>query len=381
MRKWILTCTLIIIGTNLFGQTAATAFIDIQKTFPIPSEALKRKQDTLQKQFAAKGLQWPAKYLYIRSFKYDSQLEVWVKNTFKEPFKLFKTYKVCALAGTLGPKRLEGDYQVPEGFYYINEFNPRSNYHLSLGLNYPNASDRILSDAYKPGGGIYIHGSCVTVGCIPVTDAQIEDIYILAAYAKDQGQDFIPVHIYPIRFNNKKSINYLASLTKTDAQLKAFAETLEAVYDHFEITRQLPVIMTNTNGNYVFSGLSKKVAPPPKPNRVPVAHRYKNITQIPEAVHQWPQFAGGNDNFLVYLEKMGKALVPSLPDGVKKAFVLVEFIVDADGTTTNFKVLRGINADFDDELITVLEKMPNWQPALLNNKATKWKIKQSFAIE
>ena len=381
MRKWILTCTLVIIGANIFGQTAAPAFIDIQKTFPIPSEALKRKQDTLQKQFAAKGLQWPAKYMYIRSFKYDSQLEVWVKNTLKEPFKLFKTYKVCALAGTLGPKRLEGDYQVPEGFYYINEFNPKSNYHLSLGLNYPNASDKILSDAYKPGGGIYIHGSCVTVGCIPVTDAQIEDIYILAAYAKDQGQDFIPVHIYPIRFNNKKSINYLASLTKTDAQLKAFAERLEAVYDHFEITHQLPIIMTNTDGNYVFAGLSKKLAPLPKATRVAIAHRLKNITQLPEAVHQWPQFAGGNDNFLPYLEKMGKALVPSLPEGVTKAFVLVEFIVDADGTATNFKVLRGINADFDDELITVLEKMPDWQPAMLNNKPTAWKIKQSFAIE
>jgi len=98
-------------------------------------------------------------------------------------------------------------------------------------------------------------------------------------------------------------------------------------------------------------------------------------------VHQWPQFAGGNDNFLPYLEKMGKALVPSLPEGVTKAFVLVEFIVDADGTATNFKVLRGINADFDDELITVLEKMPDWQPAMLNNKPTAWKIKQSFAIE
>ena len=381
MRKWILTCTLLIAGANIFGQTAAPAFIDIQKTFPIPSEALKRKQDTLQKQFAAKGLQWPAKYMYIRSFKYDSQLEVWVKNTLKEPFKLFKTYKVCALAGTLGPKRLEGDYQVPEGFYYINEFNPKSNYHLSLGLNYPNASDKILSDTYKPGGGIYIHGSCVTVGCIPVTDAQIEDIYILAAYAKDQGQDFIPVHIYPIRFNNKRSINYLSTLTKTDAQLKAFAETLEAVYDHFELTRQLPVIMINTSGHYVFAGLSKKVAPPPKPPRVAVAHRYKNITQIPEAVHQWPQFAGSNDNFLTYLEKMGKAFVPSLPEGVNKAFVLVEFIVDVDGTATNFKVLRGVNSDFDDELITVLEKMPKWQPAVLNNKPTAWKIKQSFAIE
>ena len=381
MRKWFVTCTLFFLGSNIFGQTAAPAFIDFQKTFPIPSEALKRKQDTLQKQFAAKGLQWPAKQLYIRSFKYDSQLEVWARNSVKESFKLFKTYKVCALAGTLGPKRMQGDYQVPEGFYYINEFNPRSNYHLSLGLNYPNASDKLLSDLFQPGGDIYIHGSCVTVGCIPVTDAQIEEIYILAAYAKDQGQDYIPVHIFPIRYDNKRSATYLASLTKTDAQLKVFAETLESVYDHFEITKQLPVIMTNANGNYIFSGLSKKVPPPPKAVRVPVAHRYKNITQIPEAVHQWPQFAGGNDNFLKYLEKMGKAMATSLPQGTKKAFVQVEFIVDKDGTPTNFKMMRGVNEDFDDELITVLEKMPTWQPALLNNKAVPWKIKQSFAIE
>jgi murein L,D-transpeptidase YafK len=381
MRNWIITCALIIISTNIFGQTAAPAFIDFQKSFPIPGEALERKQDTLQKQFAAKGLQWPAKYMYIRSFKYDSQLEVWVKNTQKEPFKLFKTYKVCALAGTLGPKRMQGDYQVPEGFYYINEFNPRSNYHLALGINYPNASDRLLSDLFKPGGDIYIHGSCVTVDCIPVTDAQIEEIYILAAYAKDQGQDYIPVHIYPIRYNNKRSVAYLATLTKTDAQLKAFSETLESVYDHFEITHQLPVIMTNANGNYIFSGLSKKVPPPPKPVKIPVAHRHRNITQVPDAVHQWPQFEGGNDNFLKYLEKTGKTLAPFLPEGTKKAFVVVEFIVDADGTPTNFKMARGINQEFDEELITVLEKMPNWQPALLNNKPTAWKIKQSFAIE
>ena len=115
------------------------SFIDYQKSFPRPSEALEKKEDTLQKQFEAKKLSWPAKYIYIRSFKYDSQLEVWVKDEIQEPFKLFKSYRVCALAGTLGPKRMQGDYQVPEGFYYINVFNPKSNYYLSLGINYPNA--------------------------------------------------------------------------------------------------------------------------------------------------------------------------------------------------------------------------------------------------
>src|SRR6187549_3469001 len=248
MGKWIVTCTLIFLCTNISGQTAAPAFIDFQKTFPIPSEALKRKQDTLQKQFAAKGIQWPAKYIYIRSFKYDSQLEVWAKNSIKEPFKLFKTYKVCALAGTLGPKRMKGDYQVPEGFYYINEFNPRSNYHLSLGLNYPNASDKLLSDLFQPGGDIYIHGSCVTVGCIPLTDPMIEEVYIITAHAKNQGQDFIPVHIFPIRYNVKRSVDFLAKLTKDDEQLKDFSLRLEDAFNYFDKHKQVPVVAVSDKG-------------------------------------------------------------------------------------------------------------------------------------
>jgi murein L,D-transpeptidase YafK len=106
--------------------------------------------------------------------------------------------------GSLGPKRIQGDYQVPEGFYYVNEFNPNSNYHLALGLNYPNASDKILSDSVQPGGDIYIHGSCVTTGCIPIKDDQIEELYVLTTFARNLGQDFIPVHIFPVRFNNAR---------------------------------------------------------------------------------------------------------------------------------------------------------------------------------
>ncbi|MDQ3844819.1 MAG: energy transducer TonB, partial [Bacteroidota bacterium] len=270
---------------------------------------------------------------------------------------------------------------VPEGFYYINEFNPNSNYHLSLGINYPNASDKVLSDAYKPGGDIYIHGSCVTVGCIPVKDDQIEELYILAAHAKNNGQDFIPVHIFPIRYSNKKSIEYLAQLTKNDPQLKNFAETLESVYDHFEITHQLPVIMTDPNGNYQYANLSKKVPPPPPVKKVPVQHRVRNIAEIAEVVNVWPQFPGGGENFLKYLEKTGKALQSSLPDGMKKAYVQVEFIIDKDGLPTNFKIIKGVNDDFDDELITVLEQMPAWQPAILQDKVVAKRMKQSIVIE
>ena len=66
--------------------TSFSSFVDYQKTFSRPDESFRRKEDTLQKQFEAKKLKWPANYIYIRSFKYDSQLEVWVKDQIKERF-------------------------------------------------------------------------------------------------------------------------------------------------------------------------------------------------------------------------------------------------------------------------------------------------------
>lgn len=382
--KYLVFVTLLMLhGWVCLAQGPSPSFVDFQRTLPRPGDAMKHKEDTLQKQFEAKGLKWPARYIYIRSFKFDSQLEVWVKSDRKDPFKLFKTYRVCALAGTLGPKRIAGDYQVPEGFYYINEFNPNSNYYLALGINYPNESDKVLSDSLRPGGDIYIHGKCVTVGCIPITDQQIDELYILATYAKNAGEDFIPVHIFPIRFNNKRSVEYLANLTKSDPDLKEFEENLQRVYEHFELTHQLPVIMTNHAGEYVYDGLAKKTPPAliERPKRAPVQHRKRIVTDLADVVNQWPQFPGGGDNFLKYLEKTGKSLLHSLPEGVKKANVQIEFIVDKDGTPTNFKVTKGVDDYFDDELITVLEQMPTWQPAILGEKAVAKKMKQSFVIE
>lgn len=370
------------------GGSNSYSFIDYQKSFPRPGEAMQRKEDTLQKQFEAKKLKWPAKYIYIRSFKYDSQMEVWVKNEQKEQFQLFKTYKVCALAGTLGPKRMEGDYQVPEGFYYINEFNPKSNYYLSLGINYPNASDKMLSDSLRPGSEIYIHGSCVTVGCIPIRDEQIDELYVLAAHAKDQGQDFIPVHIFPIRFNVERSVKYLENLTKDDPALKKFAARLEDAFDYFDKYKQLPVVMIGEKGEYLINEV-----PPKKPKdlvedkmvikRPPMEHRTRNVGTLAASVHQWPQFPGGAAAFTKYLEQLGNEMTAWLPKGIAKAYIQVEFIVDKDGVPVNFKVIKSVKdgEDFEDELIVRMEKMGTWQPALLNDKPVAKKMVQTITIE
>lgn len=313
-------------------------------------------------------------------------MEVWVRNDIKEPFRLFKTYKICALAGTLGPKRMEGDYQVPEGFYYINEFNPRSTYYLSLGLNYPNASDKILSDSLMPGSDIYIHGSCVTVGCIPMTDKQIDEIYILAAHAKDLGQDFIPVHIFPVKYDVPKSVDYLNNLAKDDPSLKKFARQLEGAFDYFEKYKQLPVILIDDNGDYVVNNApamkSVLIKEAPVKIKTPPQHRIRKVEDVANSVLQWPQFPGGADAFSHYLDTLGKGMVDFLPRGMSKAYVLVEFIVDKDGVPVNFQVVRGMkDEDFNEELITRMEKMPNWEPAILNNKPVAKKMMQTVTVE
>ena len=241
------TCIIALAALPLAAQTS---FISLKATAKAPSP-LSRVEDSLRKQFEEKKIKWPPQEVYVRSFKYDRQLEVWVKGDLKEPFKLFKSYKVCMQSGTLGPKRMEGDYQMPEGFYYINEFNPNSNYHLALGLNYPNASDKVLSDSLHPGSAIYIHGSCVSTGCIAISDQPIEELYVLASHAKENGQDFIPVHVFPIKYSIKKSFEYLAQATKENQQLQKFAVTLKAAYDYFEDKKQLPLILVNKKGQYI----------------------------------------------------------------------------------------------------------------------------------
>ncbi len=229
---------------------AQPSFIQSQKANTKIEQIFKQKEDTLKKQFIAAKISFPPKQIYLRSFKYDSELEVWVRNEVSDSFKLFKTYKVCALSGSLGPKRIEGDFQVPEGFYHINEFKPNSSYHLSLGINYPNASDEILSDSIKPGGDIYVHGGCVTVGCIPVKDNQIEELYLLASYAKDKGQDFIPVHIFPVNYNSTRSFRYLALSIKDNKEYQAFAITLQEAFDYFNHYKKIPIIGIGSKGEY-----------------------------------------------------------------------------------------------------------------------------------
>ncbi len=106
--------------------------------------------------------------------------------------EVLKSYKVALGFAPLGPKRVKGDGRTPEGTYVIDRRNPNSDFHLSLGISYPNRRDIELARAMgmEPGGDIFIHGQPNrgvkkgkgpdwTAGCIAVKNREIEEIYAM----------------------------------------------------------------------------------------------------------------------------------------------------------------------------------------------------------
>lgn len=255
MKKWLLT----ILGMALIGTSAIWAqerlysqyFTEQQLQAPRVAAAYQQFNHKLQSEFEGKGLTYPPEEIFIRAFKGTNEMEIWVKSQSADTFTLFKDYSICALSGSLGPKRWEGDRQVPEGFYFISDFNARSDFHLSMLLNYPNYSDMILGNKQAPGSAIYIHGGCYTIGCLPMTDQGIKEIYTLSLVTKINGQNNIPVHVYPVRFN-EESINYLAKEYGNDVEKQKFWLNLKVGYDYFEKNKKILPVMYNQEGKYVF---------------------------------------------------------------------------------------------------------------------------------
>lgn len=225
---------------------AQLPFLEYQKNFERVKTAFNTHQTRLQSELVKANFGFPLKDLLFIAYKEESILELWIKDGSK--YRLFKSYKICVKSGELGPKYKQGDKQVPEGFYFITIFNPESSFHLSLGLDYPNLADRARSSHKNLGGDIYIHGDCISIGCLPMTDKIIEEIYVLSAWAKSNGQEKIPVHIYPFRFNKNLEQKYFAAYP----QHILFWKSLKKHYKYFQKRNKIGKFSIDFNGNYLF---------------------------------------------------------------------------------------------------------------------------------
>ncbi|OFY87073.1 MAG: hypothetical protein A3F72_17850 [Bacteroidetes bacterium RIFCSPLOWO2_12_FULL_35_15] len=229
--------------------SSAQTFKATQQKASRVKTAYTEKWDDLKAELIKRNFDATNFEICIRAFKHDKLVEIWLRSKNEKQFKLFKTYDICYYSGSLGPKRKQGDGQVPEGFYNVAVFNPYSNYYLSLGVSYPNSSDKIIGKT-NLGGDIMIHGNCVSIGCIPITDTYIKELYVLAVEARNGGQQTIPISIFPAKMD-EKGMNFLNSEYGDNAALLSFWKSLKTGYDYFEINKQLPKITVDKAGKYV----------------------------------------------------------------------------------------------------------------------------------
>jgi len=172
--------------------------------------------------------------ILVRIFKAESELEVW-KAKDDGRFYHFKTYPICSYSGGLGPKLSQGDRQAPEGFYLVSvdQLNPQSKYHLAFNVGFPNAYDKAYG---RTGADIMVHGDCTSSGCYAMTDAVMEEIFILARESLQAGQTAFQIQAYPFRMT---AANLAAH---KDDQWYDFWKNLKEGYDYFEISRLPPTV-------------------------------------------------------------------------------------------------------------------------------------------
>jgi murein L,D-transpeptidase YafK len=208
--------------------------------------------DHLDQRLAPLGVKLGAP-VYIRIFKLESELELWVEKDGR--FVKLATYPICLWSGRLGPKLQEGDRQAPEGFYTVapEQLNPNSRMYRSFSLGYPNVYDQSYG---RTGSFHMVHGGCASIGCYAVTDLVVDEIWRVVTAALDQGQARFPVHAFPFRMTDR------AVALHRGSKWQGFWSELKTGYDLFERSH-IPPAVSVCNGRYVFeSGTSATVSRP-----------------------------------------------------------------------------------------------------------------------
>jgi murein L,D-transpeptidase YafK len=194
-----------------------------------------------EERLAAHGVKRGAP-VYIRIFKLESELELWVQKG--DRFERFATYPICLWSGRLGPKLREGDRQAPEGFYTVDaeQLNPNSVMHRSFSLGFPNVFDRAHG---RTGSFLMVHGGCASIGCFAMTHPAVDEIWRMVTAALEGGQPRFAVHVFPFRMS-ERALDF-----RKGYRWHGFWSDLKKGYDLFQPGR-IPPAVSVCNGRYVF---------------------------------------------------------------------------------------------------------------------------------
>lgn len=240
-EKWVLISYFLLISLNNYA-----GFMDEQLEYSRVKNAHDAKYDLIVSKLTDLDLKVSEFELLLKAYKYEEHMILYVRNKSEDKWKVYDTLEFCTTSGTLGPKVQQGDMQIPEGYYNINHFNPYSNFLLSLGVSYPNKADIRKRPSEDKGGAIYVHGGCVTIGCIPLTDDVIQELYILSVLAKNYGQTNVPIHIFPFHLT-EFNLNYA---NQKMSEHEAFWSNLYKTESYFDSLKIQKPVLIDAAGDY-----------------------------------------------------------------------------------------------------------------------------------
>ena len=127
----------------------------------------------------------------------------------------------------------------------------------------------------------------------------------------------------------------------------------------------------------------KEKAATEKPEVVEIpAEKADTKDEVFMVVEQMPEFPGGIQELMSFLSKNIKYPASAMAKNVQGR-VIVQFVVEKDGTPTEFKVIRSVDPDLDAEALRVMKEMPKWKPGMQRGQVVrvKYTVPVTFRIQ
>lgn len=184
--------------------------------------------------FTKAKVSYPPREVTFIALKQEKKLELWARDSGE--FRFIRDYDIQSASGVAGPKLRQGDRQVPEGIYRIEELNPNSHYHLSMKINYPNEFDLVHAwqeGRADPGSDIFIHGRAASIGCLAMGDKAIEELFVLTAQVGTENVKVVIAphdpRIYPLEADSEELPEWTPELySLISREIKALSPVMKS---------------------------------------------------------------------------------------------------------------------------------------------------------
>ncbi len=204
-----------------------------------------------------KGLKYDRLDILLIAYKKDLLVQIWIKEkNFNSKFLPLTSFKITDSSVAIpGPKSKYGDRLAPEGYYTLKYYPSFrwSDFYLAFRVSYPNEADlirrRYWGISNKSGGDINIHGSCISIGCIPIGNPDMEELFFLIRANQKNGSN-INVLLLPFDFKKIGLHDQKKDAYNDNRKLYDFWQSLEKIDKYFQNTGMIPRLSVDQTTGY-----------------------------------------------------------------------------------------------------------------------------------